>query len=341
MNLLEPWILLRLVAGVVACSLFARAAIVAQRVLRAFDAVRATEGQLALERQLELASTFVRVGAIVQVGTLAVTALAADHLSRGVRGAMCAYGVLSANEWGFRSLAVTAIVALTAGVVVQLQAFDAGVRTLDLARSLAALMMLMAPLGMVDLAFAWQFLTRLDLTAVASCCSTQLDAAVASNASFSTVSREITTALALAGTVAAIVAAFGAARTPTRRRVASAGLASLVALPFALGASALEVAPHAFEVPQHVCPFCLLRGDVYGFGYVLFGALYLGATWAMGAGLAAVLARTTPSLEALTAFARRRMVLGAAAWLVALVVAAAPVARFAVVSGGSSLFEAR
>ena len=60
MNLLEPWVLLRLVAGLCACLLFARGALVAQKVLRHFDVQRATEGQLALEKQIELGATFVR-----------------------------------------------------------------------------------------------------------------------------------------------------------------------------------------------------------------------------------------------------------------------------------------
>ena len=81
-NLLEPWVLLRLAAGLVAFALFARAALTAQRVLRHFDVRRATEGQLALEKRVELAATFARVGAVVQVAALALSALTADRLSR-------------------------------------------------------------------------------------------------------------------------------------------------------------------------------------------------------------------------------------------------------------------
>lgn len=172
-NLLEPWVLLRMVAGLVALLLCAAAT--ARKVLRHFDVQRATEGQLALERQLELAATFVRVGAVVQVLALVLSVLGADRMSRAVRGAMCAYGVFGANAWGFRSLAATGLVALVAGVVAQVYAFDARVRSLDLARPLARLTLVMAPLAAVDLALAGEFLLRLDLTAVASCCSVQLD----------------------------------------------------------------------------------------------------------------------------------------------------------------------
>ena len=52
-NLLEPWVLLRLAAGLVAFLLFARGASTAQKVLRHFDARRVTEGQLALEKRQE------------------------------------------------------------------------------------------------------------------------------------------------------------------------------------------------------------------------------------------------------------------------------------------------
>ena len=127
-GLLEPWVLLRIVAGLTTTLLFLFGARTAVRVLRHFDLSRATEGQLALERQIELSSTFVRVGTVVQVASLALTMLAAERLSHGIRGAMCAYGVFASNNLGFPSLFVTIGVAIAAGVLAQLYAFDARVR---------------------------------------------------------------------------------------------------------------------------------------------------------------------------------------------------------------------
>ncbi len=337
MNLLEPWVLLRLVAGLVACLLFARGAMTAQKVLRHFDVRRATEGQLALEKQIELGATFVRVAAVVQVLALALAALGADRMSRGVRGAMCAYGVFAANEWGFRSLAVTAFVALAAGVVTQIYAFDARVKTLDLARPLAVLTLAMFPLSAIDLALSADWLGKLDLTVVASCCSVQLDPVAAAGEGFATGPRVLATWLALGGTVAAIGAALFAARSPTKARVAAAGAASLLALPAAIAASVLEVAPHAFEVPSHVCPFCLLRADVLAIGYPLYGAIFLAVVWAGGAAASALLARGMQ--DTLAPFAKRRLVRVAIAWSLALALGVVPIARFAIVSGGASLFQ--
>jgi hypothetical protein len=338
-NLLEPWVLLRLAAGAVALALFARGAMTAQKVLRHFDVRRVTEGQLALEKQLELAATFSRVAAVVQVLALALSALAADRMSRGVRGAMCAYGVFSANEWGFRSLVATAGVALIAGIVTQLYAFDARVRSLDLARPLAIATCVMAPLSLLDLAAAAKFLLGLDLSVVASCCSVQLDPVAAAGEAHASGPRVLITVLALAGTVLSIGAALVAARSPSRPRVLLAGALSVLTLPAALGASVLEVAPHAFEVPTHVCPFCLLKADVFAIGYPLYASLFFATAWAAGAAASAILARGGAPKAALGDFAARRLRFGAIAWGCALALGAFPVIRFAIIAGGASLFQ--
>ncbi len=337
-NLLEPWVLLRLAAGLVACLLFARGAHTAQKVVRHFDLGRASEGQLALEKQIQLAATFVRVGAVVQVLSFLLTALGADRMSRGVRGAMCAYGVFGANEWGFRSLAVTGVVAVLAGVLAQVYAFDARVSTLSLARPIAGLTLAMFPLSVIDFAFASEFLGKLDLTVVASCCSVQLDPVASGGEGFASGPRVLSTWLAAGGTALAIGLAFHASRQPSKGRVVLAGVATILALPAAIAASVLEVAPHAFEVPQHICPFCLLRSDVLAIGYPLYGAIFLATVWGLGAAASALLARNTESKEALGAFARSRLRRGAIAWLVALSLGIVPVVRYAVVSNGASLF---
>lgn len=341
MNLLEPWVALRLVAGLVALALFVRAALTAQKVLRHFDLARATEGQLALEKRFELAATFARVAAVVQVGALVLSVLAADRMSRAIRGAMCGYGVFSANEWGFRALGATCLVAIAAGVLAQVFAFDGRVRTLELARPLAVATCLMAPLSLVDLILAGKFLLGLDLSVVASCCSVRLDAVATAEDAHAIGPRVLVTVLALALTSVAIASAVAAARSPSRARVVVAGLLSLTALVPAGFAVMLEVAPHAFEVPTHTCPFCLLKLDAFALGYPLFGAIFFAVVWAVGAAVSALVARGAFASSSLASFARRRFRLVAIAWLCALALGAAPIVRFTLVAGGASLFDGR
>jgi hypothetical protein len=337
-NLLEPWILLRLLAGLSATLLFVRGAITSHRVIRHFDVRRAIEGQLALERQAELGSTFVRVGAVIQIGALVLSVLTADRLSHSVRGAMCAYGVFHENPWGFPAVGLTAGVALVAGIAVQLCTFDRTVRGLDLVRPIAVLSLLMAPLAIADFALTSAFFLRLDLGVVASCCSVQLDVGALSRGGFASGPRELaSTCAAISASLAAIVgwAASIRARVPF---VVLAATLSLIAVPLAVGAIVLEVAPHAFELPQHACPFCLLRADVLGIGYPLFGSIFLAVVWTAGAAAAGLVAGGDGRVEPFVTFARTRLRRGSLAWLVALFLGVGPVLRYGIVSGGRSLF---
>lgn len=337
-NLLEPWVLLVMVAAMMSAFLFARAAWTSLRVVRRFEISRATEGQLALERRFELASVYVRVAAAAQFATLLLTVIAADRLSKSVRGAMCAYGVFQSEPGGFRALAMSFAVAIAAGVLSELYALNGRVRGMELVRPLAILTVLILPLTIVDFAMTSAFLGRLDLGVVASCCSAQFDSAAASY-SFVAGPRVLAVRGALIAIGACLVVAALARRSPRGQLIVAAGACSLVALPLALASAVLEVAPHAFELPQHVCPFCLLRSDVFYLGYPLFVAILLAVIWSVGAAAGALISRGAESRAALAPFARQRLSRAAVAWIVAVAVGAAPVLRYAIVSGGAPLFQ--
>ena len=338
MNLLEPWVLLRIIAGIVTTVFFARAAATSVRVLRHFDLESYAEGQLALERRVELASTFVRIATVVQIASLALSSLAADRLSRGIRGAMCAYGVFNANEWGFRALACTVMVAVLGGILAQIYAFDARTTSLALVRKLSVSTLILAPLAALDLALTSMFLLKLDLSITASCCSVQLDAAAAGNGGFAHGPRIIAATLASVAIVAAMAVAFAALRRPKAPLVVAAGVFALVAFPLAVGAAVLEVAPYVFELPQHVCPFCLLKADVLGIGYPLFGSILLAVIWAGGAAVVALVARESASRDAFESFVRSRLRREIVAWSICVILCILPVVRYAWVTGAVSLF---
>lgn len=174
MTLLEPWVMIRIAVGLVAALLFGYGAWVGVRILRFAHVEIATEGQLLLERQSELAGTFVRIAAVVSVFSCVLSAITADRLSGSLKGAMCGYGVVMQNRYGWPSLGSTLLVGLAAGVLLQMLALDRYVRSLDLMRPLAAACIVVAALALVDFGLVVAWLTHLDLAATASCCSTNL-----------------------------------------------------------------------------------------------------------------------------------------------------------------------
>lgn len=339
MSFFEPWIFLRWIAGAVAAVLMLRAAITSARVLKSFDVMRVTEGQLLLERRVELAATFVRAGAALLVVCLLFSILGADKLSHGIRGAMCAYGTFRSDPWGFRALETTLAAAVGSAILAQLYAFDARVRGPELVRPLAVLTLVIAPLALADLALQTKFLLALDLSVVSSCCSVQLDAVGAGTGDYVQGPRVLVTWLAPLLVVASAGVALLVARRPSAPRAVVAGALALATAPIVVAAVVLEVGPHAFEAPQHHCPFCLFRSDVFGIGYAIFGALFAASIFSAGAALAALFARGPLARAALPSFARERLRSAAVAWAVVLVVSILPVVRYAVVANGASLFR--
>src|SRR5262249_4796691 len=152
---------------------------------------------------------------------------------------------------------------------------------MDLVRGLSWATVAVVPLALLDFVLTARFLLDLDLSVVASCCSVQLDAVASGISGFASGPRVLATDLAVATVLGSIVMAMAASRRPRPAWVLTSGLSSLVALPFAVAATVLEVAPYAFELPHHGCPFCLLKADVFGIGYVLFGAI----GWAVVSGV--------------------------------------------------------
>jgi hypothetical protein len=331
--------MIRLLVGAVATVLFAYAAIVGARVQRYAHVETATEGRLSIERHFELASTLLRVAAALQVFSTIVSIVAADRLSGSLRGAMCGYGVLGQNRWGWWSLGVGLVASLASAVVLQILSLDGRVRGLDLMRSLSVACVALAPLVALDWGLSIAWLTKLDLSVVASCCSTTFDSARRDGTLFWQGPRLAAAWGAALGVPAAIGVALFARRRPARARVGLSGAATLAIVPLAIGAVVLEVAPHVYQVPEHLCPFCLFKADAYFIGYPLLGAIFLAATWGLGGALAAGLSTGTHAREAFPAFARSRMGRQAVAWAFAFILGAVPVLLHAVTSPGASLFR--
>lgn len=330
-NLFQPWILLRIASAMTIAVLFARAASTGLRVLRHFDVARSTEGQLLLERRVELAATYARIAAVAAALDLGLGVLTADRLSHSLKGAMCAYAVFDIAPLGWVALGLSVALAVAAGLLAQLYAYDATLPRLELARPLALATVIAAPLAIVHAGASAVFLFGLDLTAEASCCSLELDSAVVASGLGTGTPRA---GLSLAGAAAVVVAALSAAlvaRRPTRGRLVPVAATALVAAALGTAAVILGVAPHAFETPHHLCPFCLLRFDVHALGYPLFGAIYLGLVWGLGTALGSWL--TPATFIGLGAFARTRLRRSAVAWTIALVLGVGPVLRYAWLSG--------
>lgn len=337
-NLLRPWILARLSAGLAAALLCAFALFVAWRVLRHWRVGASSEGQLALERRAELVAAVVQVALVVAVIDLALTVLTADRMTHSIRGAMCAWGVFDASPWGFVALATSAAAAAACALWVVLHRLDLRLARPTLTRRKFVALFALAPLLALDLYATARWALDLDMRVVASCCSVGLDDALAGTGAASGGPRALTGWIAGSAALGALAASLMAWRRPGRFAAYAAAVLSVLAAAAAIPAILWIVAPHVYETPHHLCPFCLLHADAGGIGWPLFAALFGAAI--CGAAVGLVESQRARSGEPLVIGALERRLGGWAAlgWAATLVLSVAPIVRYAIVSGGASLF---
>ncbi len=331
----RPWLLARLATGVLVAVLCLVALGVGWRVMRHWRLGATSEGQLALERRAELVATLVQVALLVALGGLALTVLAADRSAQSIRGAMCAFGVFESTGVGFWPVATSALSALACALWLVLHRLDLRLEQPTLTRTKLVALNVVTPLVVLDLATFSTFAAQLDFDVIASCCSVSLDAGGPRRSGVDAGPGFALFASALAFGIGAATLLFVNARRPSRVLSIVGALASLPAAALSLGATLLYVAPHAYELPHHRCPFCLLHAHVGGIGWPLFGALFVATALGLGTGLVAALRhRTTEAAQvddALGALGRW----GAFGWLVVVITLAFPVASYWVRTGAS------
>lgn len=335
----RPWFLARFLSGAVAAVLCLVAVWVAFRVLRRWRVGATSEGQLALERRAELVATLVQGGLVLALANVALTVLVADRSADAIRGAMCAWGVFESTAIGLWPVATSALMALACALWLVLHRLDLRLQTPTLTRAKFLALFAVAPLVWIDLGVFTAFASQLDFDVVASCCSVSLDGGSVGRwgASGGGASARLFYA-ALALSIGAAAALSWTRRRPARAAALASTLLSLAAALTMTPAVLLYVAPHAYETPHHLCPFCLLHADVGGIGWPLFAALFSGTALGAGAGMVDLIGRRVGALAAAADLERSLGRWGALSWLLVSALALAPIVRFAILSGGASLF---
>lgn len=338
-NFLNLWILARVVTAAVATALCVSGGGVGLRLASRWRAGQSSEEQLALERTAELAASVMQAAMILQFLGLILFLLVADHLVGGIRGAMCAFGVLASTRTGYYGLATSLVLAVACALWLILHRLDLRLARPVLTRRKFSWLPAVGFLAVADFGLVLSFAYELDFKVIASCCSIWVDETVIqSHAAKLLLSPRAAGGLALAAAGMAAVASFAVWRQPRPTWAWGACLLSLLAplavLPAVLGV----VAPHVLETPAHLCPFCLLHAQGNYLGWPLFSAILLGSITGMGLGVVEVQRRQIGDPAPMHALQRTLARWSWMAWSCALACGVWPVARYWCLSGGVSVF---
>lgn len=302
--LFQPAIIALLLASLVGTLMVAVSMPFAVRVLRRWDTASGSEDQLEMEKRTYLVSTLLVVVLASELASLVLFVFNADRMSSLFVGAMCAVGTLNVNEYGFPSLYLKIVVFFAAVAWLVLNHVDSRGYDYPLVRVKYGALLVLAPLmaGAAGVQLAYFLGLRADV--IASCCSTLFSGNTQ-------VTSDKLNSLPPEGALAALVLALGVVLL-LGRRVLNSGkgailyaVASVLAFVVALEAVVAAISVYIYEMPQHHCPFCILKGEYGHVGYALYLPLFAAAALGLGGGVAQPAARLASLAEAAPRIARR------------------------------------
>lgn len=338
-NLAQPWILARLSLAVSALALALVSSFAAAKILAIPTDSAPDARALRAERDAELAGAGLSLALFIELLGAFATVLVAHRLAGSVRGAMCAYGVLSSSPLGARALLASAVAAIASAMWLGVRAVDVRIARGSLSRTLAKGALIVTALIVIDAASVGAFLLSIDLRQHASCCSTgAAERARIDPGALALTGPSIGAFASLLSVVALSLIAW-LRRAPTLLRGVVASLASALAVALSVLAARDVVAPYSFASPAHRCAYCLLRVDEASIaGPLLLVALALAASLSAFTVGAAWVGRRSAAREASLQAMRDASGAWLVAWGVALVAAWIPVVQYRLQSGTFALF---
>ena len=304
---MQPGVIALLVVSLGTAGLLLYAARIAIQTLIGWDLGSGSEQQLLLERKTALVSTIVAFVLGFQVVTLALFVYTVDALHPLFAGSMCAAGTLNVNSLGYPALMLKLLCTILAGVWMIVNRADYLANDFPLIKVKFALLLVIAPLAILEAGTLTAYFFLLTPDVITSCCGSLFEAGRATLGGLLAGLPPLPTAIVfyiISGTtVVSGVVTWRTGRGGLFLAVAGlaafvSGIASLVAF-FCL---------YYYEIPTHHCPFCLLQPEYSRIGYLLYGLLIGGVVAGCGGGVIH-LNRKRPSLAVIAPALQRRLAL--------------------------------
>jgi len=271
---LNSWSVALTVLSLVVVVLTAVAVRTAIRVLCWWEPSSDSNRQIRLENETWLSSTLVQYAMGFQVLSLLLFVMAADNLSAVIRGAMCATGALTANQFGMSVLVLKLLSAFFCGFWIVLHSFDISSERYPLLRAKYLALICLLPLVLADVVAQTLYLAYLTPDIITSCCAVVFGEGGGDGGN-------------LLGTVPqgeVLVVFYGTAlglatgghflfRRISRWLLWLNGLLWLFFVGLSLVAITTVFSSYIYAMPYHHCPFCILKSEYHSIGIFIYGSL--------------------------------------------------------------------
>ncbi|KWT79581.1 hypothetical protein [Candidatus Magnetominusculus xianensis] len=256
------------------------------RIIIGWDITKSTAKQLILERQTYLITTIMKYVLGFQILSLFLFVYTADDIHKLFVGAMCTTGSLNANLIGWTVLFAKIVIFFLCAVWLAINRVDEMAEDYPLVKLKYKYLAALVPVIVLEGYWQLNYFLGLRANVITSCCSSLFSDEGLTVAS-SLASLPVTAAMYMFYGAAAVELALlsvllrkGSVSSPLRY---ISGVWSLVFFVISIASIVAFVSIYYYETPVHHCPFDILQKQYMFIGYPLYGSLFGGILFSLGA----------------------------------------------------------
>ena len=286
--LLSNEIIIFLFAQIIVLILLIFAFYNAVKILKSWNYEETTSLQYKLEKRSYLVILIITFTMIVKIFLMPYFAYSIDTLSNIVPGAMCAAGIISANEYGQPLLSLKVIILFFVGIWLIINNLDLKEKVYPYTKSKFWLFIFIFLLILIETFLDITYLINISVEEPVSCCSTIFGV----NATASKIPFNLDVSMLLV--IFYLLYILSIFINIQKNALINFFVNSLF-LYISYYAVTYFFSTYIYELPTHQCPFCMLQHHYHYVGYIIWTSLFLGVFFAIASYVLQLLTKRTLS----------------------------------------------
>ncbi|MCX7770988.1 MAG: hypothetical protein N2202_07905 [Proteobacteria bacterium] len=275
--MIDPQVLALLIISYLSSAYLIYAASYAIGVLKKWDLSSGSEEQIRLEKKTYLIETIIFWISIITIISLFLFMYEVDALSNFIKGAMCGFGTLHMNIFGWGTFFLKLAIVILSGLWLVINSIDNKYSDYPLIKQKSIILISITPFFVLDSLISSFFFLNIKPDIIVSCCGSFFNnfGMNENSGNFKFLLSKKTAFISFIIYQGIIFSALIFSLRSDRGTLLSGFLATInifIISYFFL----FYVSPFIYEMPNHFCPFCMLKIEYKGVGYLyyLFFLLY-------------------------------------------------------------------
>ena len=238
-------------------------------IIKNWDFNKTTNKQYKLEKTSYLVILIISFTLIVKIVLFPYFAYSLDNLSNIVPGAMCAAGIVGANEFGQINLALKILILFFIGVWLIINSLDLKEKTYPFTKKKYFLYIFIFILSIVELFLDFSFLENISTKEPVMCCSVIFGV--------NNTGTKIPFDLSIFNLLIVFYLLYILTTILSLQKSSFINLIiNFMFLYIGYYAVTYFFSTYIYQLPTHQCPFCMLQKEYDFIGYFIWGTLFLG-----------------------------------------------------------------